>query len=375
MALEDVLSRVPGLAGYLAKQQYDQQANQSSLGQMLGVANFAEQQKRNAMQNELQAIQAQRQQQIAADEEALSQALPQLSQKYLTSETPDYRGFANALVGTRGGLQPGLKFLDAAESRDLRKSEGEANRIAMMDRLATQLDMRNQWAQMDDARKRELAAMMEQGRLDRMTFAAALRSASGGAGGDRLEPFKFNVGGRNVQGWRDKFGNVFDENRRSVSGIQPEVTAADQKASQERASVQQATQVLARQLDRMEQLVSESPMSVAGPFSPALNAGRYLGAQVGVTERPGREFSQLIEASLNEADKVGRLSNQQKNELRSLFGAGVLGDPDSVKKGIQLFRDYIGIRSAGTEAPVARPQPGAVSGQQSIDDLVKKWNK
>lgn len=65
MALEDVLARVPGLAGYLAKQQYDQQANQSALGQMLGVANFAEQQKQNVLRAEaVRQEMAQRQQDI-----------------------------------------------------------------------------------------------------------------------------------------------------------------------------------------------------------------------------------------------------------------------------------------------------------------------
>ena len=140
-------------------------------------------------------------------------------------------------------------------------------------------------------------------------------------------------------------------------------TSADQKAAQERAAALQADQVLTKNLERMEQLVSESPRTIAGPFSPALKAGGYIANAVipGAVERHGLEMQQLIEASLNEAEKAGRLSNQQKSELRSLFATGLMGDPLSVRKGIQLFRDYAGIRKAGASVPPARAVPGRTS--------------
>ena len=52
MALEDVLARIPGLAGYRAQQQFDDRRNQSALGQLLGVVNMVEQQKQRELQAE-----------------------------------------------------------------------------------------------------------------------------------------------------------------------------------------------------------------------------------------------------------------------------------------------------------------------------------
>lgn len=120
MALENVLANIPGLAGYLAMEQNRQgQANQAmqNMSGLLGLALRQQQEQRlGQMQNEQLAEMRRK----AADEQALSAALPDLAQRYLGGEQPNYAGFGHALVGLRGGLQPGLSLINASENRDAR---------------------------------------------------------------------------------------------------------------------------------------------------------------------------------------------------------------------------------------------------------------
>ena len=95
MALEQVLANIPGLAGYLARQQFDQRQSTGQLGQLLGIANLVETQKARAQQAEQQRLhgllyqaQADRLARQDAEEQQATQRLGGLSEQLRSLQQP-----------------------------------------------------------------------------------------------------------------------------------------------------------------------------------------------------------------------------------------------------------------------------------------------
>ena len=372
MALENVLGQIPGLGGYMAQRQFDQQQTGAGLAQLLGVHRMIQEQQQAEQRAQLQPLQLQMLQAQAgqaqnrlADDQALSQALPVLAQQYLGGETPDYRGFAQGLMGVRGGMQPGLNFLDKAENRDTRVAEGRLNRDAQMERLSATLGMQDQWKQMSEQNRMQIAAMMESGRMDRAAFAAALKSASGGGGGgsDKREPYEFSIGGKNVLGTKDRYGNLFDASGKAVTGgvQQPKIAAADQALTRKNAEEEQAVVTVSKQLDALESLAKSNPRSVAGPAAGLVRGVEAASEFVvpGAIGTQATDSSQLIRSIISNLPKTGRLAVYQQQELRRLFVDGFAGNATSLQKGINLLRENLSPREAAVDAPIGRTQPSA----------------
>lgn len=103
MPLQDVLARIPGRAGYLAQQQFDQQQGQAGLGQMLGIANFVEQQKQRQMQQQLQGATLAEMERRAQQARLVDDAVGQLPPEAQALARLDPGKFVSHMLGTQEG--------------------------------------------------------------------------------------------------------------------------------------------------------------------------------------------------------------------------------------------------------------------------------
>jgi hypothetical protein len=428
------LNNIPGLAGYLGMRNQDRseamgnlQAVQSGIGSILRMqeAERAAQMaplQQQIMQAQLQAAQAQ-----AAERARISAFYsPENMRQFMTpgqAAVAPGQGVTGGMdeggLGQILGIGPTEQGAPAAQPAEAPRLDlarlVEAGAAAGVIKPETVLNMQGQQqARMDainvrrqqliDQRERairdaqndadRIAAnrMYQQGllelRRDMANFRMSGSGGSGGGAGDGRRPETFSVNGRNVAGLIDRYGNRYMPDGQLARNVEPAITTADQKQAQDAASALQAFKFGETALNRMEDLMlgtvdpktgersGGSPMSIAGPMSGALGVARYLLPGV---DRPGTEFSQLIEVALNSFDKAGKLSNQQKNELRSVFKTGMLGDKDSVLKGIELMRQYAGIRGAASNTAVGRVRPGSPAGNQVTQNAPagidpKVWN-
>lgn len=161
------LMNVPGLAGYLAQNQMNQQAALGNLQQVRGMQDLLTQQAQQA-----------RVQRNDQREDALAQAVA----PFMASG--DLAGAARAAASTPGGLQTGMQFLTADEGRkarmqqasmalEARRQQLEADAAAKLERArergATQLEI----AQLQAESRKSIAEMLNQ---TRMALAEAARA-------------------------------------------------------------------------------------------------------------------------------------------------------------------------------------------------------
>lgn len=197
MPLEDVLARIPGKAGYLAQQQYDDRRNQSALGQLLGVVGMVEQQKQRALQQQMQQAQLAEFQRKAMAEQAAEKRLQGLGQQFQSLqqptqvvasendsiETPGLSADAamrqlvpqmifdpNAAIANRGASLAGK-----LEATDARQEMAKAQRDARMQELQMRLADARITAQERMELQRDLQSERLAARQDMIRLAASMR--------------------------------------------------------------------------------------------------------------------------------------------------------------------------------------------------------
>jgi len=384
------LNNIPGLAGYLGMRNQDRseamgnlQAVQSGIGSVLQMQQAERAAQMAPLQQQLvqaQVGQAQGLAQQRQQEQAFQQMLPQLLEQSMGPDgQPDMAKFSSLLMQTPGGLKPGMDLRRAEEDRAMRVQQGQAMIEQRTQQAAQMHEARMAQAQTAAERAAETARHNEFMRNMAAQTRALTAAVAGGSGrNDTRTPRIFSIDGKNIDGSVDRYGNRYDESGQLVRNFGPQITTTDQKQASDTATALEATKVVEQNLSRMEDLVlgpvdpktglrtGGSPNSIAGPAAPLLGAARYTANALGFdVNRPGTEFSQLVESTLNSVERTGKLSNQQKNELRGMFKTGMTGDRDSVLKGIQLMRNYAGIRESGANVAVGRVRPGSQATQSA----------
>lgn len=232
MALQDVLAGIPGRAGYLAQQQFDQQQSQGQLGQLLGIVNAIEQQKQRQQQGLLQQAQLAEMKRKAAEEQAGAQRLGLLGQQVQQWQQPtQVVGTEEEAVQVPGmsqnqamGRAAGQMVFDPlqrnqATGRDLltRLSQQELTAETARARVAEQEQRRV----MDERRYADELERRRDRDADRASYERSLISNSGSRADARSSerfPELFMVDGRPVQGLRDRQGNRYDASGRLIGG-------------------------------------------------------------------------------------------------------------------------------------------------------------
>jgi len=64
---------------------------------------------------------------------------------------------------------------------------------------------------------------------------------------------------------------------------------------------------------------------------------------------------------LSATGTMGRLSNQDRQRLEDIWDLGLLGSPAKINEAINLTRQIVNSRYAGSSVPTARGTPGAPS--------------
>lgn len=422
MALDGVLANIPGLAGYLAMQRHQQQRALGGLQGAMGVLQAV--QRQEEMQREaqmaplrMQAMQAQVQQaQAAADQQRARQAFFANAGQFMTPGPPEVApgrgvmgGMDDGSIGQIMGVAPGENGAPAAKpgpmqfdldrfvtqgamqgvfspeallNRQQQLEERQAQRQQRMQELEMRLADARATAQERMAFQRELAQMRIDSQRDLANVTRAIRQSSGGSDGDsRREPFKFSLDGRNIQGWRDRNGNVFTPDGRAVTNYQPEVTSADQSAAQRRQTEQETYSTLQGFLNRIERVANANPGTVAGVAGQARNFLAEAWNQVvgNVTDTsvvtPAQQARQLRDAVIQSMGNLGRLSNADRERIESIWGLGAFGSPAKIREAISLTREIVNARYAGANVDVGRSSPGAPAGSGGVsdEDLVNKY--
>jgi hypothetical protein len=357
------------LGGMLAADQIAQQRQASELQQVMGLASVLRQQQAAQQEAQLAPFRLQELQARAEERQqgqAFQTALPGLVGA-ATDENGqlDWGRLANSLAQTPGGLKPAMDLRRAEEDRSARVASQQQNYLLR----AQQLDDRRKQDERDaknDAERIASRSRYEQGMLSLRQEAIETRRALAGGGG-RMEPFKYSVGGKNVQGWRDKFGNVFDSEHKPVSKIDPEITSADQAAEQKRTSEQATLASVQDKLDRIQRINASNPALTSGAWGGAANAAAFLWNQTlgNVTDTsvstPNEQARQLRDFVLGDLGSLSRLSNQERQRIEDAWKLGLSGNPKAVESAIGLTRQLVNAKYAGGQAPVARSQPGKSS--------------
>jgi hypothetical protein len=358
------------LGGMLAADQIAQQRQASELQQVMGLASVLRQQQAAQQEAQLAPFRLQELQARAEERQqgqAFQTALPGLVGAATKEDgSIDYGRLSGSLMSTPGGLTAGMNLRRTEEDRLARVDQQTQNRQAQMERLSMQLGLEDQWKAASEETKRYLGQLSADTRMTVAQMAAALKSGLGGGGG-RMEPFKYSVGGKNVQGWRDKFGNVFDSEHKPVSKIDPEITSADQAAEQKRTSEQATLASVQDKLDRIQRINASNPALTSGAWGGAANAAAFLWNQTlgNVTDTsvstPNEQARQLRDFVLGDLGSLSRLSNQERQRIEDAWKLGLSGNPKAVESAIGLTRQLVNAKYAGGQSPVARSQPGKSS--------------
>jgi hypothetical protein len=368
MALEGALAGIPGLRGYLAgEDRLDRQMGQRQqmaigLAQLLQKQRDMEQEAQlaplkaefmKAQAAQMQALAAQRQQ-----EQEHQQALPGLI-KQATGEDGqlDWNKLSGILAQAPGGLKTAMDLRRAEEDRAARVAQGEAVTQQRMAAANQQHEIR--LAQAQTAQEKAAEQARHNRVLEVLSAQTKAIAASRGGGGPRMEPFKISVDGQNVQGWRDRAGNVFGPDGKVLQNYKPEITASDQNIARKNAEERSAIETVDVQLRELEGLSKSNPRSVAGPLSGLTRGVEAVGNFVmpGSVGLQATTAQQLIRSVISNLPKTGRLSNYQQQEMRRLFEDGLAGNAESLQKGIELVRQNLTPRQSAVDQPTGRSTP------------------
>ena len=374
MALDGVLANIPGLRGYLAQQDFDQRQAlgglQGAMGVLQAVRQHEEAQRQAAMAPlqqrliEAQAGQAEGLAQERAQSAAFNQALPGLvAQAQGPDGQIDFGRLSGALMQTPGGLKPGMDLRRTEEDRAARVQRDQAL-LEQRSQQATQLH-ETRLAQAQTAAERAAETARHNRFMEGLSGQlAAIRAENSQGGGNRREPFKFAINGQNVQGWRDRVGNVYGPDGKAVSGYQPEISSADQSAEQKRVGEQETVSTVNDMLGRIERIAASNPRTVAGIGAQVSNAVNWMANQVGgnisgqYTRGANEQAVQIRDSMISALGGLGRLSNQDRQRIEDTWKLGVSGNAQAVQDAIQLTRQIVNSKYSGSAAPVARGQPG-----------------
>jgi len=274
----------------------------------------------------------------------------------LRSVLPDMILHQNRFIADRGaGLEKSLEATEArretvAAALQQRALEAERNHLARMQMLQT-------------AEARVAETQRHNQVMEGLRAAIAANGRSGGGAGGRREPFKFSVEGENVQGWRDRSGQVTDASGRVITNYQPEVTASDQAASQKRVQEQETLASIDDKLNRINRINASNPALTSGVAGSATNAlawmyNQTLGHAMGYTRSPNEQAKQLRDFVISEMGGLGRLSNQDRQRIEEAWSLNAFGSAQGVEEAVKLTRQLINSKYAGSGAPVARQVPG-----------------
>jgi len=191
-------------------------------------------------------------------------------------------------------------------------------------------------------------------------------------------PATVSVNGKNVSALVDKQGNYIDANtRQKLSGVQPQITAADEQKNRELTGRKEGVENLEKAVDALEKIVKRNPRSSAGLLSPLARGVEYVSGSVnpgGEGTAPGTQAVQLRDSIMAGMGTLGRLSNQDRQRIENALQVGSGGNPKNLPLAIEILRDNIRKERSEVGAPGARPKPGGgkkdYSGM-SDDDLLK----
>lgn len=424
---------IPGYGGFLQKGQLNQQAAmgelQGVLGQINAMQNMQQMQHQRAMQPlQQQMLQAQMgemqrkaalEQQMAADRAALSpvdfmkkykpEALAPIILKQ--AEKAEAQGNIRGVLGQPGVApipeppaeigggpgRPGMpatpgvldqfknsqnpqvrNYASAVEEMarrgvfaDVKDFNAEIGKIGT---LEAQIADRQEGRQMNDARARELQA----DRLDfRRGMAGIAGAIAGGQAEQKLTPAAFSVDGKNVFGFRDPTGNLYDSTRAPVrTPVGPAISPSDQARAVKDAENAKTVQNIDSALNTLNSLVANNPRSATGIVSPLAKAGEAIRGQIDPKYAgPGRQVEQIASNILTSMESLGKLTKKDMEEIKGQMRIGMWGSPKEVENWTQMVRNKIGVKAAGTQVPAGRSMPTAQTGGTSIDSLIDKWAK
>jgi len=191
-------------------------------------------------------------------------------------------------------------------------------------------------------------------------------------------PATVSVNGKNVSALVDKQGNYIDANtRQKLSGVQPQITAADEQKNRELTGRKEGVENLEKAVDALEKIVKRNPRSSAGLLSPLARGVEYMSGSLnpeGEGTAPGTQAVQLRDSIMAGMGTLGRLSNQDRQRIENALQVGSGGNPKNLPLAIEILRDNIRKERSEVGAPGARPKPGGgkkdYSGM-SDDDLLK----
>lgn len=411
MALDGVLANIPGLAGYLAMQRHQQQQALGGLQGAMGVLQAV--QRQEEMQREaqlaplrMQAMQAQVQQaQAAADQQRRRDAFFASAPQFMTQGPPEVApgrgvmgGMDDGSTGQIMGVAPGENGAPAAKPGPMQfdldrfvtqgamqgvfSPEALLNRQQQMEARRDALQQRMQELQLRlaDARttaqermqlQRDLAEMQMNLRRD----IVASRQSSGGSDGDsRREPFRFSLDGKDVQGMRDRFGNVYMPDGRAVTNYGPPITPADRKAIEDNrrgeirdAALTSRTELIIGKVDEALKnvgylssgFIGQQLGKVAG--TPAYNLDRTVDtikANIGF-----QELQAMREASPT-GGALGQVAVRELDMLQAVISSLDIGQsPAQLRKNLEAigthYRNWKSIVDRAKRTPGANPSSGA----------------
>lgn len=290
----------------------------------------------------------------------------------------DYSGLGLAVA--QYDPQLGLGFVQKSEDRDARVQAANEGRSQRMFELQMRLQDRSLDRASREAMQEQLMEMRRQQHAENLQARYDLnRGLQAVAGLDRVTPAVVSVNGQNVQALVDRAGNYYDATtRQPLRGlIGPQVTSADQTAAQKRETETQTMQSIESKLSELEALNKTDPSGVTGVAHPLRKMGNWALNQlpgVNVPSTAGQAV-QIRDSILAQLGNLGRLSNADRERIENAFNVGTGGTQSGVQKGIELARETIRSRYAGSTVPSARTGGTAFGTIKTPGGATITWDK
>lgn len=289
-------------------------------------------------------------------------ATPGVLDQFKNSQNPQVRNYASAVEEmARRGVFADVKDFNAE--------------IGKIGALEAQLADRQEARNMADARAREL----QQERLDFRRGMAGIAGAIAGQGEQRLTPTTFSIDGKNVFGFRDPTGNLYDSTRAPVrTPVGPAISPSDQARAVKDAENKQTVQNIDNALNTLTQLVANNPRSATGVLSGVAKVKEGVLGQINPSYTgPGRQVEQIASNILTSMESLGKLSRKDMDEIKGQMKIGFgLGSAQEVENWAKMVRAKIGVKEAGTQVPAGRAMPtNRAAPAANIDSLVDKYTR
>lgn len=323
-SLESVLSRIPGIGGFEAARDQQQQAGMAELQQMgalQGILAQVEQQKAKALAN-------QREQQFRGELAALG---PNATQEQLAAVSAKYAPAADLLKSQQGSLDR-KNALDVA--RENRAAQMDQQRTLQTERLDQQIELARQRSKDQQLSLAERNAA----RADMIRLTASLRPAPQ----EPLVPVQ------------QEDGSVVYTPRSQASGLKVGSRVTDTNVSKQ-------VQQLGRDLEKAGLPTMVAVTDQAGKLTPELAewvTGPKSAVPDWIAPKEARDARQDVSKLFNITlkDRSGAaVTNQELERLKKEFGQGLFKNPDQLLTAIQRAQQIVKSHYQGIAASYGAP--------------------